>query len=391
MAANPDLKIEMIPVDELTEYENNARNHGDIDIQAIKDSIETFGFNDPIGIWSENNVIVEGHGRLAAARALGMTEVPCIRLDHMTDEERRAYGLAHNKTAELSEWNFAELNIELAGIKAIDMSKLGFEEIKIDDEYKKFEQKFEIKKTTDDCYTPQPVFAVVQQYVKDKYGIEKEQIVRPFYPGGDYQSEKYQTDSVIVDNPPFSIFAEIVDWCIENKKKFFLFAPSVTLLNYTNKATAIALMAVVEYENGAKVPTSFLTNLEEQEVIVRTDPELYTKITNASKEAAREKHKTIPRYEYPDYIVTAAMMGKWSKYGISQKFKRGSAVIVSQLDEQKQYDKAIYGRGLLLSERAAAERAAAERAAAERAAAERAAAKSWTLSEREMRLVATLK
>ena len=184
MAANPDLKIEMIPVDELTEYENNARNHGDIDIQAIKDSIETFGFNDPIGIWSENNVIVEGHGRLAAARALGMTEVPCIRLDHMTDEERRAYGLAHNKTAELSEWNFAELNIELAGIKAIDMSKLGFEEIKIDDEYKKFEQKFEIKKTTDDCYTPQPVFAVVQQYVKDKYGIEKEQIVRPFYPGG---------------------------------------------------------------------------------------------------------------------------------------------------------------------------------------------------------------
>lgn len=184
MAANPDLKIEMIPVDELTEYENNARNHGDIDIQAIKDSIETFGFNDPIGIWSEKNTIVEGHGRLQAAKELGMNEVPCLRLDHLTDEERRAYGLAHNKTAELSEWNFAELNIELAGIKAIDMSKLGFEEIKIDDEYKKFEQKFEIKKTTDDCYTPQPVFAVVQQYVKDKYGIEKEQIVRPFYPGG---------------------------------------------------------------------------------------------------------------------------------------------------------------------------------------------------------------
>ena len=84
-------------------------------------------FNDPIGIWSEDNVIVEGHGRLAAARALGMTEVPCIRLDHMTDEERRAYALAHNKTAELSGWDFEKLNMELAGIKNIDMSKLGFD------------------------------------------------------------------------------------------------------------------------------------------------------------------------------------------------------------------------------------------------------------------------
>ena len=127
MAANPDLKIEMIPVDELTEYENNARNHGDIDIQAIKDSIGAFGFNDPIGIWSEKNTIVEGHGRLQAAKELGMNEVPCLRLDHLTDEERRAYGLAHNKTAELSGWNFEKLNLELAGIKEIDMSMFNFE------------------------------------------------------------------------------------------------------------------------------------------------------------------------------------------------------------------------------------------------------------------------
>lgn len=124
---NTELKIEILGIDQLREYENNAREHDDIDIEAIKDSIEAFGFNDPIGIWSEDNVIVEGHGRLAAARALGITEVPCIRLDHMTDEERRAYALAHNKTAELSGWNFEKLNLELAGIKNIDMSKFNFE------------------------------------------------------------------------------------------------------------------------------------------------------------------------------------------------------------------------------------------------------------------------
>lgn len=126
MNTKPDLRIEMLPVDALQEYEGNARQHGDIDVAAIKASIEQFGFNDPIGIWGEN-VIVEGHGRLQAAKALGMTEVPCIRLDHLTDEERRAYALAHNKTAELSGWNFQQLDLELAGIKSIDMSKFGLE------------------------------------------------------------------------------------------------------------------------------------------------------------------------------------------------------------------------------------------------------------------------
>ena len=94
-----DLHIEYLPVDALTPYENNARAHADADINAICESIAQFGFSDPIGIWSENNLIVEGHGRLAAAKRLGFDTVPCIRLDHLSDEERRAYGIAHNKTA----------------------------------------------------------------------------------------------------------------------------------------------------------------------------------------------------------------------------------------------------------------------------------------------------
>lgn len=160
MSNSPTLKIEMLATDSLQEYEGNARQHGEIDITAIKESIEMFGFNDPIGIWGDN-VIVEGHGRLIAAKELGMTEVPCIRLDHMNDEERRAYALAHNKTAELSSWNFPQLNLELAGIKSLDMSKLNFQSFEESEEYKAFEQKFKIEKTTDDCYTPKSIYDVV--------------------------------------------------------------------------------------------------------------------------------------------------------------------------------------------------------------------------------------
>ena len=126
-----ELKIEYLPVTELKPYENNARKHAEADIEAIKKSIEEFGFNDPIGIW--HDTIVEGHGRLLAAQELEMAEVPVIRLDHMTDEERRAYALAHNKTAELSEWDFEMLDTELDDIFDIDMSQFGFD-ISADDE-----------------------------------------------------------------------------------------------------------------------------------------------------------------------------------------------------------------------------------------------------------------
>ena len=121
------IKFEWHSVNDLQPYEHNARKHDTEDVEAIKRSIEQFGFNDPIGIWSDENLIVEGHGRLLAAKELGMEEVPCIRLDHLSDEERRAYALAHNKTAELSAWDFNTLDLELAGIEEIDMSQFGFD------------------------------------------------------------------------------------------------------------------------------------------------------------------------------------------------------------------------------------------------------------------------
>ena len=183
MTNKPDLKIEQLPVEELKEYENNTRDHGEIDIDAIKESITMFGFNDPIGIWSDDNVIVEGHGRLLAAKELGMTEVPCIRLDHMTDEERRAYAIAHNKTAELSKWNVPKLNLELAGIKSLDLSKLHLQTFNESDEYKDFEQKFVIEKTTDDCYTPKLIYEAVGGVRREEVQNQQRQVPETVLPG----------------------------------------------------------------------------------------------------------------------------------------------------------------------------------------------------------------
>lgn len=121
------MKIEQIKIEDLKPYERNARRHEAADVAAIVKSIEAFGFNDPVGVWGPQNVIVEGHGRVMAAKQLGMTEVPCIRLDDLTDEQRRAYALAHNKTAELSTWDAELLPLELEDLPTIDMAGFGFD------------------------------------------------------------------------------------------------------------------------------------------------------------------------------------------------------------------------------------------------------------------------
>ena len=118
------LQIEYLPVAKLKPYEKNTRKHSKKDIDNIAKSIERYGFSDPIGIWGEDNIIVEGHGRIQAAKKLGMTDVPCIRLDHLTEQERREYAIAHNATAELSMWDAEMLELELP---ELDLSAFEFE------------------------------------------------------------------------------------------------------------------------------------------------------------------------------------------------------------------------------------------------------------------------
>lgn len=124
-----ELKIEYLSPEELTPYENNTRKHAPDDIEQIKKSILEDGFNDPIGIWGEKNLIVEGHGRQIAAKELHLEKVPVIRLDHMTDEQRRDYAIRHNRTAELSAWDFTALEEEIA---QLEIEGHDFEGLKFD-------------------------------------------------------------------------------------------------------------------------------------------------------------------------------------------------------------------------------------------------------------------
>lgn len=126
-----ELKIEYLPKESLKPYVGNAKLHPAEQVEQIKKSIEEFGFNDPIAIWHEG-VVVEGHGRLLAVMEMPeIKEVPVIRLDNLTDEQRRAYMLVHNKLTMNTNFDFSLLEMELEGIE-MDMEKYGFEESSFD-------------------------------------------------------------------------------------------------------------------------------------------------------------------------------------------------------------------------------------------------------------------
>ena len=119
------LKIEYVPIDSIKPYAGNAKLHPQEQIDQIKRSIELMGFDDPIAIW-KNGEVIEGHGRLIAAQQLGLEKVPIIRLDDLTDEQRRAYTLIHNKVTMNSGFDEAVMELELAEIDTIDMESFGF-------------------------------------------------------------------------------------------------------------------------------------------------------------------------------------------------------------------------------------------------------------------------
>lgn len=119
-----NISIENISIDKLKPYENNPRNN-DNAVDAVAQSIKEFGFKVPIVV-DENNVIITGHTRYKASKKLGLTKVPCIRADDLTDEQVKAFRLADNKVSELATWDESKLNIELEDIN-LDMSEFGFE------------------------------------------------------------------------------------------------------------------------------------------------------------------------------------------------------------------------------------------------------------------------
>ena len=231
-------------------------------------------------------------------------------------------------------------------------------------DYEAFIKKFETKKTTDDCYTPQPIYDAVLDYVFEKANLpEDTEIVRPFYPGGNYQAEEYPDGCVVVDNPPFSILSQIVTWYTARGVKFFLFGPTFTLFSSSSSCTKIVCGAAITYANGASVNTSFLTNLWGDKAII-CDGEISTKLM--AIDTALKAKAAATKIAFPDCVTSAALLSKIPKRGVSLTIPYEEMRRIKKIGKRS-----IFGGGYLLSSKATAAKVAAEKAAAEKAAAEK--------------------
>ena len=211
-------------------------------------------------------------------------------------------------------------------------------------EYDAFVEKFKPKKTTDDCYTPPLVYDAVREWACREYGIDKSSIVRPFYPGGDYERFEYPKGCCVLDNPPFSILSRICEFYLDREIDFFLFAPSLTAFSGRSvclRMNHIICDADITYENGAVVRTAFVTSFGG--AIAQTAPGLGEAVRLAMKKIKTEKKREIPKYTYPSYVLTAAMLQRYSHYGIGFRVEREDCTFISKLDSQRDMGKAIFG------------------------------------------------
>ena len=213
------------------------------------------------------------------------------------------------------------------------------------EEYRAFVDKFKPKKTTDDCYTPQPIYDVVLAWVAKRYGIDTEKVARPFWPGGDYESENYE-GLCVVDNPPFSLLARIIDFYMENGVRFFLFAPTLTCLSsrkHLMSLNHIVCHTSITYENGAQVNTSFITNMDTDGTVLESCPELSDAINAKDVELQTATKKQVPKYEYPDNVITAAKVNWFSAHHTPYRLNRRDCCPISKLDAMG--SKGIFGGG----------------------------------------------
>ena len=253
------------------------------------------------------------------------------------------------------------------------------------DDYAGFVDKFKPKKTTDDCYTPPAIYEAVLEYVGTKYDLTGKQVVRPFYPNGDFERLDYPDNAVVIDNPPFSIVTKIARFYTTRNIPFFIFAPHLTLFSVNVDCSHIVVGASIIYDNGAVVNTSFLSNLF-GDIKVLACSGLYLRF----KQIQDAQKANLPKYVYPDNVLTVTQIDKFVKHGIPFEVKKSNVKHTSKLQAQKVVGKTIFGEGFLISDKAAAEKAAAEKAAAEKAAAERANVIVWTLSDSEREIIKKL-
>ncbi len=216
-------------------------------------------------------------------------------------------------------------------------------------DYDSFIKKFaENPKTTDECYTPKEVYEVVLNFALNLCDFDPSAIIRPFYPNGDYENlSQYPAGCLVVDNPPFSILAKIVDFYVFHKIKFFLFAPSLTSLALARKegVTFECCECLITYANKASINTSFVHNLT-PEILFSVTPKLKKELEKVNADAKAN----LTKYEYPENTLTTAKALAYARGGTSVKIQRNESVYVANLDYLRNCNKSPFGGVFLLAE-----------------------------------------
>ena len=255
-------------------------------------------------------------------------------------------------------------------------------------DYESYIAKFQEKeKTTDDTYTPPDIYEAVLNYVRSIYPMEGKEILRPFYPGGDYEHAEYPEDGVVIDNPPFTMLTKICKFYSERRIPFFIFGAGLTIFSCLKDCSVVDVASQIEFSNGAKVKCNFATNLI-GDTLVTISPELSEAIAACPSQTQKVN---LPKFRYPQGLLSVSDLQTMAKGNLPFSVNRNEAVIVSNLDNHPKKG-GLFGNHLLIS-KAAAVKAAAVKAAAVKAAAVKAAAVKAipiTLSERERAIIDNL-
>ena len=183
-------------------------------------------------------------------------------------------------------------------------------------------------KTTDDCYPPKDVYEAVVTYVGSVTDLTDKVILRPFYPGGDYENAEYPDNGIVIDNPPFSIFTKICRFYTTLDIPFFLFGPGLTIASACKYCTAVIINECVTFENGASVRLNFASNLY-GDTIIMTEPSLGRMIAECPSQHTKPM---LPKYEYPINVLSVSDMQTIARNGIKFSIDRDECNIIRTLD-----------------------------------------------------------
>ena len=246
-------------------------------------------------------------------------------------------------------------------------------------DYESFVAKFHLNpKTTDDCYTPKDVYEAVVKYVGTVIDMSDKVILRPFFPGGDYEHCDYPDNGVVIDNPPFSIFTKIVAFYSMHKIPFFLFGPGMTITSCCKYCTAVIADNSMIFENGANVRINYASNLF-GDLAVITAPLLHDLVSQCP---SQNRKVGLQQFRYPTETLRVSELHTICSGGIEFKLRRDEVVLAKKLDNKG----GTFGDIFLISPERGAEKEAARLRAQEAAK----QAIQIELSPRERRIVERL-